>query len=394
MPTRRARRRERRSIDASSPSDRATDHQRLGHSYAAPIVAFKAAQILSRFPEASANLVRALLATSATIRERNGRVVRELFASRLTRFCREHGIDYNGNARPNSERNFPDPEPNLPKCNFEAFVRTGEMPEALAALQDHRARRRGWEAARAEEIEAALDLARLEAQIRERQQRRLCPARAAGSQLVGRRDRRAAILRAWHDGGWIDAEAVAEIASTRFDAEGSCLWINLKDGSTLIDRGDSIALRGRITWSAAVETAAAADRHGWSEVNVYGDLAYKDAVSVAALLRGVTVLNHELSPKAWAELDRLLAERAEESEADRKPQPWRESAVRYEGHFRKKSSREIHQQLTKRTFVEKAPPLAGPDAEGSGLVLKPRFRKSRLGGKYLQDSVDPGRVVD
>ena len=40
-----------------------------GTSYAAPIVAFKAAQILSRFPGASANLVRALLATSATIPE-------------------------------------------------------------------------------------------------------------------------------------------------------------------------------------------------------------------------------------------------------------------------------------------------------------------------------------
>lgn len=38
-----------------------------GTSYAAPIVAFKAAQLLSRFPDASANLVRALLASSATI---------------------------------------------------------------------------------------------------------------------------------------------------------------------------------------------------------------------------------------------------------------------------------------------------------------------------------------
>lgn len=38
-----------------------------GTSYAAPIVAFKAAQLLARFPEASANLVRALLATSAAV---------------------------------------------------------------------------------------------------------------------------------------------------------------------------------------------------------------------------------------------------------------------------------------------------------------------------------------
>lgn len=38
-----------------------------GTSYAAPLVAFKAAQVLSRFPDATANLIRALLASSATI---------------------------------------------------------------------------------------------------------------------------------------------------------------------------------------------------------------------------------------------------------------------------------------------------------------------------------------
>lgn len=39
---------------------------RSGTSHSAPLVAFKASQILGRFPDASANLVRALLATSAT----------------------------------------------------------------------------------------------------------------------------------------------------------------------------------------------------------------------------------------------------------------------------------------------------------------------------------------
>lgn len=40
-----------------------------GTSYAAPVVAFKAAQLLSRFPNASANLIRALLASSASVPE-------------------------------------------------------------------------------------------------------------------------------------------------------------------------------------------------------------------------------------------------------------------------------------------------------------------------------------
>ncbi|HEV7417015.1 MAG TPA: MobA/MobL family protein, partial [Tianweitania sediminis] len=90
-------------------------------------------------------------------RERNGRVVREQFAECLTAFCRQHNIHYEGDARSNAERDWPAPEPELPKWNFEVLARTGEMPEALAALQDHRKRRREWEAAHAEAIEAALD---------------------------------------------------------------------------------------------------------------------------------------------------------------------------------------------------------------------------------------------
>ncbi|KRB16389.1 hypothetical protein ASD99_08460 [Mesorhizobium sp. Root695] len=308
-------------------------------------------------------------------RERGGRAVREQFAERLTGFCRDHGIDYDGDARPNGERDLPDAEPDLPKWNFEAFGRTGQMPEALAALQDHRARRREWETARAEEIAAALDLAKVEARIRERRQRRLCPAEPARAKS-GSRDRRAAILRAWHQGGWIDATTIPAIETVRFDEQRGLLWIDMKDGSTLIDRGDSVALRGRLTWSAAVETAAAADRHGWSEVNVYGDQAYKDAVSVAAMLRGVTVLNHELSSKARAELHRLLAIRAVEVAANSRPQQGQEADYRCESDLRQRSSREIHRELTKQAFVEGAPPAANPDAENTAPVLKPPYLKS------------------
>src|SRR5690606_38811012 len=95
-------------------------------------------------------------------RERNGRVIRQQFAERLTSFCQRFGIDYQGDARPNSARDRPAPEPNLPRWNFEAWKREGEMPEALAALQDHHKRRREWDAAQAEAIEAALDVAKIE----------------------------------------------------------------------------------------------------------------------------------------------------------------------------------------------------------------------------------------
>lgn len=308
-------------------------------------------------------------------RERNGRSIRELFAERLTTFCREHSIDYKGDARPNSERDLPDPEPSLPKWNFEAWKREGEMPEALAVLQQHRARRREWEATQAEQIEAALDLARIEARIRERRQRHLAPKVRAGAR-ADKPDRRAAILRAWHGGqGWIDADAVEAIKSTRFDAVRSCLWIDLKDGSTLVDRGDSITLHGRLTWQAAMETAAAAERHGWTEVRVHGDQAYKDAVSVAAMLRGLNVLNHELTPKARAEFERLITEQVARQGKQTAAKSPHDRSQGNEGGLRNISSRELHQRLTKRPFVDEANQLAD-DGANPAPVLKPSCRNT------------------
>lgn len=306
-------------------------------------------------------------------RERNGRVVREQFAERLTAFCQAHGIDYQGDARPNSARDLPDPEPELPRWNFEAWKREGEMPEALATLQGHRKRRREWEAAQAEEIEAALDLAKIETRMRERRQRRLAPTGPADAR-ADKPDRRAAILRAWHGAqGWINAETVAAIKSTRFDAARSCLWIDLRDGSTLIDHGDAISLRGHLTWTAALETAAAAERHGWTEVTVFGDLAYKDAVTVAAMLRGITVTNHQLSTKALAELDRLMTERTEAGQRE-KLEPSRNSGNRNDVRLRSPPSHEIHRRITQRNFVEQPPMLDdSPATEGPLTAYKPRF---------------------
>lgn len=306
-------------------------------------------------------------------RERNGRTVREQFAGRLTEFCRAHGVDYEGDARPNADRNLPGPEPELPRWNFEALKRNDEMPEALATLLEHRRRRRIWEKAKAEQDAAGLDLRKLETETRKRRQRRIVPTDPA-QRHRNDRDRRAAILRAWHGGEWVDADAVAEIASARHDAERGCLWIALRDGSTLIDRGEIIALRGPITWRAAVETAAAAERHGWTEINVYGDQAYKDAVSVAAMLRGIEVANHTLSPAARKRFEELAAERAMKSTEREKPKPSRKPGHRHESRFRSRSSRDIHQEIAKRAFVPDAPQLADPDTENPTLVLKPRHR--------------------
>lgn len=320
-------------------------------------------------------------------RERGGRVIREQFAERLTAFCQNHGIDYEGDARPNFERDRPDPEPTLSKWNFEVHARTGEMPEALAALHEHRRTRREWEVAQAEAIEAVLDLKKLEACIRQRRQRRLCPARSAKAQSA-RGDRRAAVLRAWHQGGWIDAETIPAIASARYDEKRGYLWIDLTDGTTLIDRGDAITLRGNVTWQAASETAAAAERHGWLSVRVSGDQAYKDAVAIACLLRGIEVTNHVLSPKAQAIFDRLHAEQFERSNnsnnSNETNQTNETSSAVIDGRKQppdtvksppseRQSSQQIHQQITKRRFVPTPPLDDFPEAEEPAPAYKPRL---------------------
>jgi len=307
-------------------------------------------------------------------RERGGRVIREQVAERLTSFCQAHGIDYEGDARPNSERDRPAPEPELPKWNFEVLARTGEMPEALVALQDHRKRRREWEAAQAEAIEAALELENINRRIRERRQRHVAPAEPTAAR-ADRLDRRAAILRAWYGTkDWIDVDAVVAIKSTRFDTARGCLWIDLYDGSTIVDRGDSIALRGRLTWTAAMETVAAAKRHGWTEVCIHGDQAYKDAVTVAATLRGIAVINHQLSSKARAELERLLAERAEEGPR-MAPEQELGKAVRQHATARLRSSRKIYMELTQQTCAK-----ADSAADGAPDVVapmpKPRIKQT------------------
>lgn len=311
-------------------------------------------------------------------RERSGRNVREQFADRLTAFCHEHGIEYEGDARSNAERDLPAPEPQLPKWNFEAFARTNQMPDALAALHEHRRMRRQWEAAKAEEIEAALELDRLETRLRTQRRRRIVPSdhdlRSSSS-----KDRHAAILRAWHDGDWIDANEVQAITSVRFDQKRDLLWIELADGTTLVDRGDAITMQGNVTWSAALETAVAAERHGWQSVEVTGDQAYKDAVSMACLLRGIEVTNHTLTPKAQAAFDRLLADQQpdcsinpNEMGADLDETRTGDAALPAPP-LSRPSSRDIHLALAKRISIVDAPSMEPSDPELPIPAYKPSF---------------------
>lgn len=66
---------------------------RSGTSHAAPLVAFKASQILARFPDSSANLVRALLAGSASIPEETTRRLAALGSAAELALCGHGRVD-------------------------------------------------------------------------------------------------------------------------------------------------------------------------------------------------------------------------------------------------------------------------------------------------------------
>lgn len=236
-------------------------------------------------------------------RARGGRDVRERFAARLTAFCAAHGIAYEADARPNSARGLPAPEQQIPRWNFEAG-RRGTETEVLAALRQHRQHRRAWENARDELAGIEIEIAEIHGRIRGRGPR-IVPADGE-ARAAARRDRKAAVLRAWHQSGWIDAGETEQIARARFDPVRECLWIDLRDGRSLIDTGDAIHLRGGpVTWTAAHETVAAARRHGWASVEVSGDQNYRDTVAFACLLQGIEVTNHKLSPDAKRRLEQF-----------------------------------------------------------------------------------------
>ncbi len=312
------------------------------------------------------------------LRERDGRTVREMVAERLTAFCRDHGIDYAADARANAERDRPSPEPELPRWNWEAAKRTGTPTEALAALQHHRRLRKEWEAAKAELDATNTEIIVIERARRSRRGSCVSPARAA-EKAAARRDRRAAVLRAWHDGAWIDAAAVAEIVRARYDDRRDCLWLDLRDGSSLIDTGDAIHFRGRITAAAAMETAAAAERHGWREVKVWGDRAYRDEVTIACQLCGITVTNHRLSPQAQARLDRLVAEK--EATLSERPlgqgAPWTPPVSSLDVYRRLRDNRREQPEANQ-------PEPTGNDLAESSPAYRPRSARARERGSPNQ----------
>lgn len=240
---------------------------------------------------------------NAWMTRRGGREVRELFAESLNHFCRANGIVYEADPRSNAARDLPKPEQELPRWNFEASSR-GETTPAMLDLELHRMRRRAWDAAHREQIEAERRLATLSQEWEEEQERRR-RRRAILPAAPRTPDRRAKRLRDWHGSGWVPPELVSAVKSVRYDEIRDCLWIDMQDGSVIVETRDRIELRGEVTAAAVRQMVASAQLAGWTEVEVTGDKVFREAATIALLLKGITVTNHTLKGEALRRYEML-----------------------------------------------------------------------------------------
>ncbi len=100
---------------------------------------------------------------------------------------------------------------------------------------------------------------------------------------------------------------------------------------------------------------------------------------MAAMLRGIAVTNHVLSPAAQRRFERLKtaqdARSATPQNETERLEPLRNSPPHYQSCVRSGSSRDIYQDLSKRAFVPSTPKHQDRDDENSLPVLIPPSRK-------------------
>lgn len=253
------------------------------------------------------------------------RDMRQAMADAMNRFCAEHHIDYIANAGRAADR---EPEPQIPAWKFEAH-RAGRPQAEIIDLTEYRAARAEAEAANTAAAELAAELAALPPEVPhvsiaaaddQAQDRRTAFRRRMTTADDRRRNGKAAALReAYELDGWLPADAVRNIDRIGLDRQSGAVHILLTDGTRIRDDGARVALAGTLTETAAAELVAAAQRRGWTSVELTGPRAFKDAMAARLALAEppVAVVGHELPAAAQAQIAAELARRA----VDRQPPP-------------------------------------------------------------------------
>jgi hypothetical protein len=154
------------------------------------------------------------------------------------------------------------------------------------------------------------------------------------------------------------------------------ILVTLADGAAVVDRGNRLAVRGRLTDVSAAALAEQARRHGWARVEVTGDAAQRDRIAAALSLRGIQATNCLPSRAAL----RAAVRAAERQEIAPAPAPTPEAGAPPQ---QVPQARPVAPRPTRRSQTAAEP---APSAQATGHALVPSWAR--------QGPRKPGRGED
>ena len=225
-----------------------------------------------------------------------GRQMRGQVADRMNQWLADHGLESRVDHRTHAERgdDVP-PERNVPRRAWDTFKADPSHPAAAPVretLADRGARRQ-------------LRRARAVAEAANREGRALADEwdrRQPGLRPPGRRRRPGQPL-AWSD-DWTPPVDAPHVRATERGPRETLLRL---DGGAVVDKGDRLVLRGRVSDQSLAALADQARRHGWTSVETTGDPAFRDRLAAALKVRGIDTTNCQPSRAALKAAERQLA---------------------------------------------------------------------------------------
>jgi len=247
---------------------------------------------------------------NAAFHAEKGRTMRAEIAGRMNSWMVDHQIDAAVDHRRAVDRgdDVP-PERNVSRALVEAWKNRPDSDAAVPfseVLQQREARHRLRAAQRAATAWSG-EARRLDGALR------AIEARTPGARRPGRRRD----VPPWNP-AWTPVEGDPHFASC--EVRGRSAMLSLAGGGAIIDRGDALLMKGRVSDAALAAMAEQAARHGWSEVELTGDAIFRDKLAAAMQLRGIQTVNHgPASRLALRQAERALA--AERAATMPKPAP-------------------------------------------------------------------------
>jgi hypothetical protein len=225
-----------------------------------------------------------------------GRDIHRLISDRTNEWMRQHGIDYEVTHLSHAAQGLDErPERDVSRKAWDTWKADPDHPaaETVRATLDERQTRRQLRRARHVAAQANAEGRALAAEWDRRQ-----PG------LRGPRRRRPGQPVAWLD-DWTPPPDAPHVRAVEPSPRETLL--RLDGGNAIVDRGDRLVLKGRVSDQSLAALADQAARHGWQQVEVTGDPAFRDRLAAALKVRGIDATNCPPSRAALRAAERQLA---------------------------------------------------------------------------------------